>query len=181
MTGVEKTKKVLTTVWSATVQGVESTSNVVSAKSKEFGEKWDNSQTGQKINLGAKVAGEKTKEIAVVGWEKTKEGISALKENETVQAVTAKTVEKTKEWSTGLWGWMKKKIGDDVAAQAPAPAAPQAPVAEQNLHQEAPAHEQNQFTDINSAPADPHAPTQEEPFVKDITPEMAEDHKAPSN
>jgi len=130
MTGVEKTKKVLTTVWSATVQGVETTSNVVSAKSKEFGEKWDNSQTGQKINLGAKVAGEKTKEIAVVGWEKTKEGISALKENETVQAVTAKTVEKTKEWSTGLWGWMKKKIGDDVAAQAPAPAAPQAPVAE---------------------------------------------------
>lgn len=124
MTGVEKTKKVLTTVWSATVTGVETTSNVVSAKSKEFGEKWDNSQTGQAVNLGAKVAGEKTKEIASVGWEKTKQGITALQENQTVQAVTAKTVEKTKEWSTGLWGWMKKKIGDEVpgaAAQAPQP------------------------------------------------------------
>ena len=113
MTGVEKTKKVLTTVWSATVSGMETGATVMTAKSKEFGEKWDNSQTGQTINMGARVAGEKTKEIAAVGWEKTKQGITAIQENETVQAVTAKTVEKTKEWSAGLWGWVKTKIGED--------------------------------------------------------------------
>jgi len=78
MTGVEKTKKVLTTVWSATVNGVETGATVMTAKSKEFGEKWDNSQTGQTINMGARVAGEKTKEIAAVGWEKTKQGITAI-------------------------------------------------------------------------------------------------------
>lgn len=80
----DKTGKAIASIWSTTIGGIDKGIDVTVAKSKEIGEKWDQSQTGQKINTGTKVAVEKTKEYSVKAWDATVDGLVKVKNSETV-------------------------------------------------------------------------------------------------
>ena len=105
--GLEKSKDVFGAVWQATVTSASTGLDFTREKSKQLGEKWDSSETGQKVNLGASVAGSKVKEVSSVAWDKTVEGFTAVKENDKVKEITGTIAETTSIWGKSLMGWFK--------------------------------------------------------------------------
>jgi hypothetical protein len=106
--GIEKAKTVLLNAWGSTATGLNKGVDYTLEGTKKIGKSWDNSEAGQKINAGASIAVEKTKEYSTKAWDAMDSGITAIKNNETVQNISTTAVEKTKEWSSTLWGWVKK-------------------------------------------------------------------------
>lgn len=74
-------------MWNATISGIDSGIDYTVEKSKVIGEKWDNSSAGSKVNSGAKVAVEKTKDIGSAAIDKTKAVFGVVASNEKVQAI----------------------------------------------------------------------------------------------
>lgn len=112
----EKFMNILGGVWDSTVKGVSTGMEATVSKSKQLNEKWVESETGQKVNAGAKKVGEKTMEYGGMAWEGTKSGMSAIAANETVQDVSKKTVDFTKSVSNSIWGWVSKTFESDKPA-----------------------------------------------------------------
>ena len=61
------------------------------------------------MNLGAKVAVDKTSEYAKLGWDKTVDGFNTIKNNEKVQEFSNSVSETT----SSIWGWVvKNTVGE---------------------------------------------------------------------
>jgi hypothetical protein len=117
--GLEKTKEVLSSIWGKTVAGVDMGIEFTREKSKALGEKWDQSETGNKVNEKARAIGTGAKVVGSVAWEKTKSGFTAIKENEKVNAAWTATAETTSQWGRSLWGWVKEKVDAGEVREGP--------------------------------------------------------------